>query len=143
MASLLLVDFSAKSRLGWLATLRAEHTIDVVHPGELPVRRVRSLRPDAVLLSICRGRLQETLRWCRIIKTDSAHPPKVGIFDMRARIRDIHQTMELSMIDGVLIGDAPVEDRRRFVDELLSVEGAVLQEHPVPGWRRWLSPSSG
>ena len=138
MAKLLLVDSKAKSRLGWLDALRDSHVIDVVQPGELPVRRVRSVRPDAVLLSTASGSLEETLRWCRIIKTDSAHPPVVGVIDPRGRIRDRDRAMKSSMIDGLFRGLGPMDERRRFVDELLSGEGGLVIEHPVIGWRRWI-----
>ena len=59
---------------------------------------------------VSRGRLQETLRWSRVIKTDSAEPPSVGLFDPHGRIRDVNRAMEVAMADGVLRGDAQGEE---------------------------------
>ena len=138
MPSVLLLDFDPKSRLGWLNALRDLVPIEVVQRGELPVRRVRSVRPSLVLLSVSRGRLQETLRWSRVIKTDSAEPPSVGLFDPHGRIRDVNRAMEVAMADGVLRGDAQGEERQQFVTNLMTGIRNHVVEYPVKGWRRFL-----
>lgn len=138
MQPVLLLDFDPKSRLGWLNALRDLVPIEVVQRGELPVRRVRSVRPSLVLLSVSRGRMQETLRWSRVIKTDSAEPPPVGLFDPQGRIREASRAMEIAMADGVLRGAAPPEARQTFVTTLMAGTRGHVVEFPVEGWRRFL-----
>ena len=138
MQRLLIVDHDPRSRLGWLNALREQCEIDVVQRGEIPVRRVRSVRPAVVVLSLSRGRLQETLRWSRTIKTDSASPPLVGIFDPDGRIRVPLEALESSMADGLLRGAAPMQARRDFVQALIRGERELIEEFPIRSWRRRL-----
>jgi hypothetical protein len=136
MQRLLIVDYDPRSRLGWLDALREHFEIDVGQRGEIPVRRVRSGRPAVVVLSLARGRLQETLRWSRTIKTDSDSPPPVGIFDPGGRIRVAEEALETAMADGLLRGEAPMEARREFVLGLLRGDGERVQEFPVRSLRQ-------
>ena len=91
-----------------------------------------------VVLSVSRGRLQETLRWSRVIKTDSAEPPPVGLFDPQGRIRDANRAMEIAMADGVLRGAAEIEARQQFITDLMSGSRGLVVDYPVAGWRRLL-----
>ena len=140
MQRLLLLDNHPRSRLVWLDALRHAFEVEVIQRGELPVRRVRSLRPTVVVLTLARGRLQETLRWSRTIKTDSASPPPVGLFDPAGRIAETPPALELSMADGLLRGEAPPEARQEFVQSLLRGPSTQVLEFPVRSWRgRWFS----
>jgi len=138
MQRLLIVDSDPRSRLGWLDALREDFEIDVAQRGEIPVRRVRSGHPAVVVLRLSRGRLQETLRWSRTIKTDSDRPPPVGIFDPGGRIRVPEEALESSMADGLLRGEAPLEAKRDFVLGLLRGDGERIQEFPIRSLRRRL-----
>ena len=71
MQKVLLVDRDPRSRLIWLDSLREIVEVLVVEADELPVRRVRSARPSAVIFAIGRNRIRQTLGWSRVIKTDS------------------------------------------------------------------------
>jgi hypothetical protein len=135
MRSLLLLDHDPRSRLGWLDALRRDFEVAVIQRGELPVRRVRSLRPEVVIMTVPRGRLQETLRWSRTIKTDSTSPPPVGLVDPAGRIRSQAQALELSMADGLLRGEAPPVARQQFVEALIQGAVGTVLEYPVRGWR--------
>jgi len=138
MQRLLIVDSDARSRLSWLDALRERFEIEVVRKGEIPIRRVRSVRPQVVILSLSRGRVQEILRWSRTIKTDSTTPPVVVIFDPSGRIRDPGQALETYMADGLLRGAASLDARRDFIQSILEGEAGQFVEFPVENWTRRL-----
>jgi len=138
MQKVLVVDHDPRSRLGWLNALRDEFELDVVPRGVIPVRSVRTFRPSAVVLSITRGRTQEILRWSRTIKTDSASPPVVVIFDPAGRIREPRRAMETSMADGFIRGDATGPQRQEMMAGLMRGERELYVESPLKSWRGWL-----
>ena len=136
MQKVLLVDRDPRSRLIWLDSLREIVEVLVVEADELPVRRVRSARPSAVIFAIGRNRIRQTLGWSRVIKTDSAVPPAVGIYDSNGRIRDVAKAMQNSMADSMMRGVSSADERRTFLECLLSGTAEPVYEYPMTGWRQ-------
>ena len=138
MQKVLLVDRDPRSRLLWLDSLREIVEVLVVEADELPVRRVRSVRPSAVILAIGRNRVRETLGWSRVIKTDSSAPPAVGIHDPNGRIRDIEKAVQNSMADSIMRGVSDADTRRSFLESLLSGTANQVYDYPTNSWRQKL-----
>ena len=114
-------------------SLRVEFAVSIPGPGENPLRAVRRLHPAAILLAVPRGRSNEAVRTCRLIKTDSGTPPLVGLLDQWSRIRRPERTLSHSLADGYIGGKIDSDDLLGFTISLLRSERRVLINDPPPG----------
>lgn len=126
-------DREPRSRLRLVSVLRDAYAVRTPAPGEELVRLVRRERPEAVLLHVGRGPLQDVLRTCRVLKTEAGRTPQVGLVDPRRRVRDPDQALEGCAGDGYLGGAAQDADVRAFVAALLARERPVVAGAAAPG----------
>lgn len=130
--TLLVADPNVRSRLRVVDTLRADFAVSIPGPGETPLRAVRRLSPELVLLAVPRGRAAEAVRTCRVIKTDSNHPPRVGLLDPRNRLVLPDQAVSAALADGYLGGARVREELDTFIHALFKDTRPIMRPHPIP-----------
>jgi hypothetical protein len=131
--ALLVADPDVRGRLWVVDSLRAEFAVSIPGPGENPLRAVRRLNPAAILLAVPRGRSNEAVRTCRLIKTDSGTPPLVGLLDQGSRIRRPERTLSHALADGYIGGRIDAADLLSFVLSLIQGDRPVVINKPPPG----------
>lgn len=129
----LVADPDVRGRLWIVDILRVAFAVTIPGPGEDPLRAVRRVRPDAVLLAVPRGRSAEAMRMCRVIKTDSDTPPRVGILDQWGRIGRPQRALDQALADGYLGGRVLPAEVERFTRDLLAGQKPVVSNAPPPG----------
>jgi hypothetical protein len=132
-ATVLVADPDVRGRLWVVDSLRGGFAMSIPGPGENPLRAVRRLHPDAVLLAVPRGRSSEAERTCRLLKTDSGTPPLVGLLDQWGRIRRPKRTLSSALADGYIGGRIEVGELVDFVTALLAGKRPVTVHKPPPG----------
>jgi hypothetical protein len=131
---LLLWEPEPRARLRTVAALRGLADVLLADdPSENPVRLVRRLRPELMLLALGRGRLSPGLQSCRVIKTDQGRPPRVGLTDRWSRLRDPDQALVGCDGDGYLGGVPDAAALRMFVADLMAGRRPVHLHPPEPG----------
>ncbi len=122
MRSVVLVaDPDVRGRLWVVDSLRGGFAVSIPGPGENPLRAVRRLHPDAVLLAVPRGRSGEAERTCRLIKTDSGSP------------RRPERALSSALADGYIGGRIEAGELVAFTAGLLAGERPVVVHKPPPG----------
>lgn len=130
---ILVADPDVRGRLWIVDVLRVAFAVTIPGPGEDPLRAVRRVRPAGVLLAVPRGRSAEAMRMCRVLKTDSDTPPRVGILDQWGRIRRPERALEQALADGYLGGRVLPDEVVRFTRALLAGQEPVISNKPPPG----------
>ena len=130
---LLVADPDVRGRLWVVDSLRADFVVSIPGPGENPLRAVRRLHPAAILLAVPRGRSNEAVRTCRLIKTDSGTPPLVGLLDQWSRIRRPERSLSHSLADGYIGGRIDSAELLDFAVSLLRGDRPVVINKPPPG----------
>jgi DNA-binding response OmpR family regulator len=125
--ALLVADRDPRSRLRLVSALRDDWQVGTPAPGEELVRLCRKERPAVVLLRVGRGPLQDTLRTCRVLKTEAGRTPLVGLVDPARRLRDPAQALEGCAGDGYLGGAVDDDAVRAFVTALANGERPIVQ----------------
>ncbi|MCK6504069.1 hypothetical protein L6R53_11815 [Myxococcota bacterium] len=128
----LLATPDARERLRLLSALRDLFELMPLAPGEDPLRACRAQRPAAVLLSVPRHQVQNTLRACRAIKTDAGAPPCVALVDPSRRLSHPDQAVQASLADGYLGLELPDEELVAFVRAVLAGERPVRAGEAAP-----------
>ncbi len=132
--TLLVWEPDARIRLRALAALRGVVTLVVAEdPDESPLRLVRRLRPDTLLLALGRGRLAPGLALCQRICTDAGRVPRIGLTDRWSRLRDPAAALATCGAEGYLGGVADDAALVAFVGELNAGRKPVLLHPPEPG----------
>ena len=134
--SILVADPDVRGRLWVVDSLREGFSMSIPGPGETPLRAVRRLHPDAVLLAVPRGRSSEAERACRLLKTDSSIPPLVGLLDQWGRIRRPERALSSTRADGYIGGRIEAAELVAFATALLAGKRPVLVHKPPPGLLR-------
>jgi hypothetical protein len=129
----LVADPDVRGRLWVVDSLRGGFAVSIPGPGENPLRAVRRLHPDAVLLAVPRGRSGEAERTCRLIKTDSGSPPLVGLLDQWGRVRRPERALSSALADGYIGGRIEAGELVAFTAGLLAGERPVVVHKPPPG----------
>lgn len=138
--SVLVADPDVRGRLWVMDALRTHCQLSIPGPGEEPLRAVRRVHPQAILLAVPRGRGAAIHKLCRAIKTDSLHPPLVGIVDQWGRLRNPQQLMDGALVDGYLGGRLLPEDVRSFLTALMANQQPMVTKAPPTGMlRRWMN----
>lgn len=136
----LLLEPEPRIRIRVVAALRGVVDVRVPEdPTEAPVRSLRAVRPDVVLLAMGRGRLAPSLNQCRVLTTDQGSTARVGLTDRWCRLRHPAQALRRCGGHGYL-GGVPTDDAiRRFALALIAGQQPVHLAPPEPGLLgRWL-----
>ena len=135
---LLFTDADVRGRLRVLTALREHYDIQTLDPDENTLKGTRRLRPELVLLAMPRGRMEETGRWCRAIKTDAGEPPQVGIVDRYARVDNPEAMVKACLADGYIGGVPEPEDLILFLRALKAGDGPIVRLESAPSLRQRL-----
>jgi hypothetical protein len=135
---LLLTDPDVRGRLRVLTALREHYDVQTLGPDETTLKATRRLRPELVLLAMPRGRLEETGRWCRAIKTDAGEPPLVGIVDRFGRVEDPEAMIKSCLGDGYLGGVPGPQDLLDFLSALRVGRRPLVRLESTPSLRQRL-----
>lgn len=81
MARVLVVDPDPRSRLAVLAALGRAHDVHALEPGADPLREVRRLAPDLVILGASPGP-EAVQRLARAIRTDGGPARRVALVEL-------------------------------------------------------------
>ena len=134
-----IAERAAHRRLRIVNALRDTHHVEAVEILDGIVRKVRSVRPDLVLIGVGR-RVQVSTRFAHQVKTDGAHPPLVGLMDWDGRLTDPRATARGALVDGVFMGAPSPESLQKFAAELATTEDVlVVGEASLNIWKRLFS----
>ncbi|MEL6349391.1 MAG: hypothetical protein AAFV53_40185 [Myxococcota bacterium] len=128
--SLLVADPNVRGRLAVVDALRGACAVHIPGPGESPLRALRRIHPAVVLLAVPRGRANEAVRTCRIMKTDSSKPPRVGLLDPRSRLLFPERSVSAALADGYIGGALHTQSLLDFVQALHNGDRPMIQPPP-------------
>jgi len=131
---LLVADPDVRGRLWTVDALRAGYSIETLSPGEAPLRAARRVRPRLMLLGVPRGRANEAIRTCKMVKTDSVGSPLVGLLDPWCRLARPQQSVSRALADGYLGGQVSVGALQEFVQALIRGDKPIQEGQSGSGF---------
>lgn len=121
----LVVDENPRRRLLVVAALAPRFDVHPLPAGEDPLRTARGRRPELVLFALDRANADDTLRFCRTLRTDVRPIEHVAVYADGRPPRPAEVVTEAWRADGYLAGAFGG-------DEVLAFAEAVLRgERPV------------
>lgn len=125
---------AAHTRLAIVDGLR--DLVEVIPGGTDPLRTLRAMRPEVVLVAVRRRDRRQTLALARSLKTDGRSPPLLGLIDPGGVLGDPRAACERTEADGCLQGPVTLAGLAALLEGLRSAELALLGE--APSGRGWL-----
>jgi hypothetical protein len=100
----------------------------VVPAGPDPLRTLRAVRPDVVLVAVRRRDRRQGLALARSMKTDGRQPPLLGLIDPGGVLSDPLSACQRAQADGCLVGSVDSAGLSALLRGLSDPEVVVLGE---------------